>query len=216
MPILSRLCRQSKTALMKKLLLLASSVLLSFSYAIAGVEVADMPSDSTQAKNSAQVLEQKTKTSKARTVSKENRAASTSEKLAGKSEKSVAIEELKAAAKKNTKAKTKNKNTKKAPTVSYPTYTGGNIAIRAFIRKHLRYPEECKSERLRGRVEVTITIDWDGTPHSPKIKKSSGNKYMDAEALRVADMMPGWNAAEESDKPMGIEYTIFVNFRPGR
>lgn len=201
---------------MRKLLSLAGVVLLSFNCAIASVEVADMPSDSTQAKNSTQPLEQKIKTSKAKTVSKENRAASTSEKLAGKSENSVAIEELKAAAKKNTKAKTKNKNIKKAPTVSYPYYTGGNVAIREFVRKHQRYPEECKSERLRGRVEVTMTIDWDGTPHSPEITKSSGNEYMDAEALRVADMMPGWNPAEESDKPQGIKYTIYVNFRPGR
>lgn len=130
-------------------------------------------------------------------------------------EKNVSIDELKAAAKRNNKT-TKNKKVVKQATVSYPTYPGGNVAIREFVRKHQRYPEECKSERQRGRVEVTMTISWDGTPHSPKVTKSSGNEYMDAEALRIADMMPGWTPAEESDDPQDIEYTIFVNFRPGR
>ena len=233
MPILSRLCRQSKTALMKKLLLLASSVLLSFSYATAGVEITRVPSDPIKTKKATQKVEFKTsdmpqevkgadkkkaKKSKEKTTSKDGRTAPASGKQTAKTVKSVSIDDMKASA--STKAqknkKGKARDNKKAPTVSYPYYPGGNVAIREFIRKHQRYPEECKSERLRGRVEVTITIDWDGTPHSPKIKKSSGNKYMDAEALRVADMMPGWNAAEESDKPMGIEYTSFVNFRPGR
>ena len=130
-------------------------------------------------------------------------------------EKNVSIDELKAAAKRNNKT-TKNKKVVKQATVSYPTYPGGNVAIREFVRKHQRYPEECKSERLRGRVEVTMTISWDGTPHSPKVTKSSGNEYMDAEALRIADMMPGWTPAAESDSPQDIQYTIFVNFRPGR
>ena len=155
------------------------------------------------------------KESKEKTTSKESLASPTSGTPKSNAEKSVSIEELKASAKKDTKAKSLKK-TNNTPTVSYPYYTGGNIAIREFIRKHQRYPEECKSERLRGRVEVTMTISWDGTPHSPKITKSSGNEYMDAEAMRIAEMMPGWNPAAESDSPQDIQYTIFVNFRPGR
>ena len=129
--------------------------------------------------------------------------------------KDVSIDELKVAAKRNNKS-AKNKKVVKKQTVSYPSYPGGNVAIREFVRKQQRYPEECKSERLRGRVEVTMTISWDGTPHTPKITKSSGNEHMDAEALRIANMMPGWEPAAESDSPQDIQYTIFVNFRPGR
>lgn len=129
--------------------------------------------------------------------------------------KSASIDEIKATAKSENRAKTPAKK-EVMPAVSYPYYTGGNVAIREFVRKHLRYPQECKSERLRGRVEVTMTISWDGTPHSPKVTKSSGNEYMDAEALRIADMMPGWNPAPESESPQDIQYTIYVNFRPGR
>ncbi len=116
-------------------------------------------------------------------------------------------------------AKRDNVNTKKKPTkpsVSYPSYPGGNFAIREFVRKNQQYPEECKRERARGRVEVIIAIAPDGTPHSATISKSSGNVYMDAEALRIAELMPKWTPAGESDDPQGTECVIFVNFRPGR
>ena len=116
-------------------------------------------------------------------------------------------------------AKRENKKTTKPPTipsVSYPSFPGGNFAIREFVRKNQQYPQECKAERLRGRVEVLISIAPDGTPHSAVISKSSGNVHMDAEALRIAELMPKWNPAPESEDPQGTECVIFVNFRPGR
>ena len=216
--------------------------MFSLNHAIAGVNYTDVPSDSTKTKKEIKKMElrindgsttKKAEPSKAapkdlkqveksdakeentKTALKEDRTTSAPGTPTNNVEKSVSIDELKASTKKETKVQSLQK-TNKIPTVSYPYYTGGNVAVREFIRKHQRYPEECKSERLRGRVEVTMTISWDGTPHSPRITKSSGNEYMDAEAMRLADMMPGWNPAEESDDPQSIEYTIFVNFRPGR
>ena len=122
-------------------------------------------------------------------------------------------EEMKNMAKRESK---KSAGQSETPTVSYPYYPGGNIAIREFVRNTRRYPEECKRERLTGRVEVLIAIAPDGTPHSATISKSSGNVHMDAEALRVAELMPKWQPAAESDDPQGIDYVIYVNFRPGR
>ena len=122
-------------------------------------------------------------------------------------------EEMKNMAKRDSK---KTEEKPETPTVSYPYYPGGNIAVREFVRKNLRYPQECKRERLTGRVEVLISIAPDGTPHSATISKSSGNVHMDAEALRIAELMPKWQPAEESDDPQSIDYVIYVNFRPGR
>ena len=130
------------------------------------------------------------------------------------SENKSNIDELKNMAKRDNSKATAVKTTR--PAVSYPTYPGGNIAVREFVRKNQRYPDECKRERLTGRVEVLIGIAPDGTPHSATISKSSGNVHMDAEALRIADLMPKWTPAVDSDDPQGIDYVIFVNFRPGR
>lgn len=122
-------------------------------------------------------------------------------------------EEMKNMAKRDSKKPAKEPE---KPTVSYPYYPGGNIAVREFVRKNRVYPRECKRERLIGRVEVLISIAPDGTPHSATISKSSGNVHMDAEALRIAELMPKWQPAPESDDPQGIEYVMYVNFRPGR
>ena len=130
-----------------------------------------------------------------------------------KAESKSSADEMKQMAKRESK---KNGKAPEKPTVSYPHYPGGNIAVREFVRNNKRYPQECKRERLTGRVEVLVSIAPDGTPHSATISKSSGNVHMDAEALRIAELMPKWQPAEESDDPQGIDYIIYVNFRPGR
>ena len=127
----------------------------------------------------------------------------------------ASAEEIKEVAKRE-KENRKPEKQPQRPSVSYPYYPGGNIAVREFVRKNIHYPEECKRERLTGRVEVLIAIAPDGTPHSATISKSSGNVHMDAEALRIAELMPKWQPAEESDDPQELDYVIYVNFRPGR
>jgi TonB family protein len=138
----------------------------------------------------------------------------------GKSEKRASARELKERAISESKKKGSTNNKKpddsSLPEFSYPTYPGGNVAIRSFIKKEQRYPEECKRERLRGRVEVTATIAPDGTIHDIGISESSGNEHMDAEALRVAYLVPRWTPAAKSKDRRDLRYTMFFVFRPGR
>lgn len=135
-----------------------------------------------------------------------------------KSDKLATADEIKEMAKRESSNKVRKNKTKKAtkPTVSYPSYPGGNVAIRDFVKKTQRYPQECKSERVRGRVEILVTITPEGVPTEPEIIKSSGNEYMNAEAMRVAGMLPHWTPAAKSDSMMEIKHKIFFNFRPGR
>ena len=138
-----------------------------------------------------------------------------------KSSKRASAQELKERAISESKKKGNTSNKKKPddaslPEFSYPTYPGGNVAIRSFIKKEQRYPEECKRERLRGRVEVTATIAPDGTIHDIGISESSGNEHMDAEALRVAYLVPRWTPAAKSKDRRDLRYTMFFVFRPGR
>ena len=203
---------------MKKLLLFAGA-LLWCGHIMAGIGVT-MPADSTQTRmqikqastssniTNSTIPDKKTTHTQVENSTKSNISSSTIE-----SGKKTTAEEMKNMAKRD---KANSKDKQQIPTVSYPYYTGGNIAIREFVRQNQQYPPECKRERLRGRVEVMIAIAPDGTPHSATISKSSGNVHMDAEALRIAELMPKWNPAPESDDPQGIDYVIFVNFRPGR
>ncbi len=209
---------------MKKLLIVAGALLWCIT-ATAGISTATAPQDSTRMRmeikradlnkaGSVDVspLKVQDKRADVKLDKTEIKAATTVEKpmvAVGKN----SAEEMKNMAKRESKKSAEQSET---PTVSYPYYPGGNIAIREFVRQTRRYPEECKRERLTGRVEVLIAIAPDGTPHSATISKSSGNVHMDAEALRIAELMPKWQPAPESDDPQSIDYVIFVNFRPGR
>lgn len=104
----------------------------------------------------------------------------------------------------------------KSNTNNVANYPGGERALREFVRKNTRYPEECKNERLTGRAIVKVTIMPDGSQSGATIDKSSGNKYMDAEALRVVGLMPRWVPAKNIKNGKERTAIIPVNFRPGR
>ena len=95
-----------------------------------------------------------------------------------------------------------------------PSFPGGEKAIRDFVRTTMKYPKECEAEALAGRVTVTMTIATDGTPRDIKILRSSGNKFMDAEALRVAKLMPKWNSVKEEENAEETTYMLPIVFRP--
>ena len=187
---------------MKRLLLFAGA-LLWCGHIMAGIGVT-MPADSVRAKMQIKQVSKSNDITNPTSADKKP-AFKSIEKETPKIDKGLAKKE-------NTNAVKKDA----IPAVSYPFYPGGNIAIREFVRQNQQYPPECKRERLRGRVEVMIAIAPDGTPHSATISKSSGNIHMDAEALRIAELMPKWQPAPESEDPQAIDYIIFVNFRLGR
>lgn len=98
----------------------------------------------------------------------------------------------------------------------HATYPGGDVAIMRYVRAHMRYPQECKSQRLTGRVEVAMTIAPEGEIKEVKLHSCSGNKYMDAEAMRVAKTMTQWEPAEDVANGKELEYIVTFVFRPGR
>lgn len=101
-------------------------------------------------------------------------------------------------------------------TEDMPTYPGGEKALREFIRSNRQYPEECKARRLTGKVTVSITINPDGVPGNMEITSSSGNEAMDAEAMRVAELMPAWTPAKDLENGKERIYNMTFTFRPGR
>ena len=88
--------------------------------------------------------------------------------------------------------------------------------MREFIRSNRQYPEECKAKRISGKVTVSITIAPDGVPGKMEITSSSGNEAMDAEAMRVAELMPAWTPAKDPENGKERIYNMTFTFRPGR
>jgi TonB family protein len=95
-------------------------------------------------------------------------------------------------------------------------FPGGEKAIREFVRKNKQYPKECKARRIKGTVKISMTISPDGTPGLPSITKSSGNDLLDAEAMRIASLMPQWEPAKDIENGEERIYQMKITFRPGR
>ncbi|RMF02708.1 MAG: energy transducer TonB, partial [Bacteroidetes bacterium] len=69
-----------------------------------------------------------------------------------------------------------------------PTYPGGLEAMRAFIRKHLKYPEAAQAAGVEGTVRLRMTINHQGKVIRTKVITSVGYGC-DEEAERVARLL---------------------------
>lgn len=92
-----------------------------------------------------------------------------------------------------------------------PVFPEGNA--QAWVARHLDYPREAMLRQKEGKVYVTFVVDETGKVRYPEILRSSGNRYLDEEGIRVVSQMPQWKPALKDGKPVAVEFTIPVNFR---
>jgi protein TonB len=93
-----------------------------------------------------------------------------------------------------------------------PEFPGGTQALLDYLRKNIKYPEECRKKNIQGRVMVSFIINKDGTIVEPEVVKGV-DPLLDKEALRVISKMPQWKPGVQRGKPVRVKYTVPVNFR---
>ena len=97
-------------------------------------------------------------------------------------------------------------------TETAPSFPGGKDKLRAFINKNISFPETAyKDGVLNMDAAVQLTIAKDGVVKDAQIVKSSG-KTLDAEALRVARMLPKFHPGLNSGLPTESSYTLEFNY----
>lgn len=97
-------------------------------------------------------------------------------------------------------------------TETAPNYPGGKDQLMAFINKNISFPETAyKDGVLDMDAVVQLTIAKDGVVKDARIVKSSG-KALDAEALRVARMLPKFHPGLNSGLPTESSYTLAFNY----
>lgn len=117
-----------------------------------------------------------------------------------------------------------------------PAFPGGDRALMEFLSKSVKYPVEALENGLQGRVIVGFIVEKDGTISNAKVVKSnsyvleqvskdggvvtklekteySAGPALEAEALRVAQLMPKWTPGKQKGKPVRVKYNIPVSFR---
>lgn len=95
--------------------------------------------------------------------------------------------------------------------ITAPSYKDGPEALVSFITTEVKYPESAKKAKLEGKVVVSFVIDENGNVTNTKVVNSV-NKLLDAEALRVVNAMPAWNAGSENGKPVATELKMPIVF----
>lgn len=91
-----------------------------------------------------------------------------------------------------------------------PAYKGD---LQHFLHDNLRYPDSAREQGAEGRVVLDFIISPQGNLKDIKIVRSSGNKYLDAEALRVVQAMPPWNPGRQNGKAVNVLYTLPLSFK---
>lgn len=95
-----------------------------------------------------------------------------------------------------------------------PHYPGGERALLQALMSELKYPETPFKEGIGGYTVVSFTVTKNGTIDDIKIRKSSGNEELDAEAVRAikAGITEKWTPGTVGGEPVNCQYTLPVKF----
>ena len=94
-----------------------------------------------------------------------------------------------------------------------PEFPGGLKEFMAYCKKEIRYPEKCKAAGIEGRAIISFVVTRKGKIKDVEIQKSSGNKLLDKEAVRVIKKMPRWTPGRNKGEAVNVMYTLPVNFK---
>ena len=95
--------------------------------------------------------------------------------------------------------------------IKKPTYEGGLTAMRAFIKKNMKYPKAALKAKFEGTVFVKYTVDHKGNVISSKVVSSIGYGC-DVEAKRLVSLL---KFQVPKIRKMRIQYhkSIQIHFR---
>jgi len=90
-----------------------------------------------------------------------------------------------------------------------PAFNGD---MNAFLSNTLRYPDSARAHNIAGRCAIRFIVAETGSVTDAQIMRSSGDKDLDAEALRVVRAMPPWKPGRQSGKIVPVYYTLPITF----
>ncbi len=96
-----------------------------------------------------------------------------------------------------------------------PEFPGGEAALMEYLRSNLQYPENCKKNKVQGRVLISFVVNKDGSIVEPAVVKSAGpvGVELDVEALRVISGMPAWTPGKQNGEAVRVQFTVPVVFK---
>ena len=80
-----------------------------------------------------------------------------------------------------------------------PMYPGGMVEFMKWLTRNLNYPKYALRNKIQGKVMISFIVNTDGTISDIKVVKRA-HALLDAEALRVARLMPKWEPGKDHGK----------------
>ena len=94
-----------------------------------------------------------------------------------------------------------------------PEFPGGMPALVKYLQENIKYPSAALAEKAQGKAFVRFVVEKDGSITNTEIIKSTGNIYLDKEALRVASNMPKWKPGMQQGKPVRVFFMLPISFK---
>lgn len=104
-----------------------------------------------------------------------------------------------------------HRETKDKHFVKKPYYEGGPTALKAFITKNLKYPEEARKNEVEGTVHVRYTISQKGKVTDTKVIAGIGHGC-DEEAQRLVRLLK-FTVPKNHINKVKFHKTIHIHFR---
>lgn len=92
-----------------------------------------------------------------------------------------------------------------------PVYPGGDSALKEYISSNMKYPSTARENGIEGIVNVSFTVNPDGTIGSIKIVRMV-DPDLEQEAIRLVKSMPKWTPANKDGQAVAMEVTVAVPF----
>ena len=94
-----------------------------------------------------------------------------------------------------------------------PEFPGGMPALMEFLQNEIRYPKKCREAGIEGRTVITFVVKKNGKIKNIEVARSSGNKQLDKEAIRVIKKMPKWKPGMQDGKNVNVLFALPITFK---
>lgn len=93
-----------------------------------------------------------------------------------------------------------------------PIFPGGEVGLRTYISKNVKYPNIARENDIQGKVYVRFVVKSDGNVDKVTIARSV-DPILDKEAVRVVKNLPRWKPGKQRGKSVNVWYTVPINFQ---
>ncbi|PHR35577.1 MAG: hypothetical protein COA38_01615 [Fluviicola sp.] len=90
-------------------------------------------------------------------------------------------------------------------------YIGGQAAMQRFISTNVHYPVKAIEKNISGKVYISFVVEIDGSISNARVMRDV-DPLLDAEALRLINLMPAWNPAVQGGMRVRTRARVPINF----